>query len=318
MGNELKPCPFCGGAASLALCGFGTAKATCMDCGSEGAYSPSREDAIAAWNRRSSSASDPVGEPVAWLLEFTDPHDGKRSRTVWMNKPRDYELMPGDTVSPLYASPLPQEPREAELTDENERLRQLLCDVLKALGNGSGASPECSMQFLSYIPEEVRAVVADLRGAQEGKASYTQEQVDAMMSHTELALALRSIGGPLNEAAANSILYLAAQEGLLEKAQQAAERAYAELGETRRPLNDQMARLNQRVIELNADAARLDFLDRTNARFRMGWKVGKAPAGNVSVQSIIHAVGRVIGIREAIDAARSTLNESADSREDHQ
>lgn len=51
------------------------------------------------------------------------------------------------------------------------------------------------------------------------------------------------------------------------------------------------------------DAARLDFLDQTNARFRMGWKVGKAPAGNVSVQSVIHATGRVIGIREAIDAA---------------
>lgn len=64
------------------------------------------------------------------------------------------------------------EPREAELTEENRRLRQLLCDVLKALGNGSGASPECSMEFLSYIPEEVRLVVADLRGAQEGKAGW--------------------------------------------------------------------------------------------------------------------------------------------------
>lgn len=134
--------------------------------------------------------------------------------------------------------------------------------------------------------------------------SYAQEQVDAM-GHTEIALALRSIGGPLNEAAANSILYLAAQEDLLEKAQQAAEKARYELAEHTRPLDEQMARLNQRVIDLNADAERLNFLDRINARFRMGWKVGIAPAGNVSVQSVIHAAGRVIGIREAIDAART-------------
>lgn len=49
------------------------------------------------------------------------------------------------------------------------------------------------------------------------------------------------------------------------------------------------------------DAARLDFLDATNKRFQMGWKVNIAPAGNVSVQSIIMG-GRPI--REAIDAAR--------------
>lgn len=64
-------------------------------------------------------------------------------------------------------------------------------------------------------------------------------------------------------------------------------------------------RLTERVIALNADAERLDYLDRTNARFRMGWTVGVAPAGNVSVQSVIHTAGRVIGIREAIDAARN-------------
>jgi Lar family restriction alleviation protein len=50
---ELAACPFCGGDASLGLCGLGTARVACMDCGSEGTFSPSREDAIAAWNRRS-------------------------------------------------------------------------------------------------------------------------------------------------------------------------------------------------------------------------------------------------------------------------
>lgn len=144
-------------------------------------------------------------------------------------------------------------------------------------------------------------------------ADCTQEQIDAL-SHDEIADWLRRYPHPLLKAAADSIAYLAAQEGLLEKAQQAAERAHAELAETKRPLDEQMARLNQRVVELNADAERLDFLDRTNARFRMGWKVGKAPAGNVSVQSVIHAVGRVVGIREAIDAARGATTCRAEPR----
>lgn len=54
--EALLPCPFCGGSASLARCGFGTARVTCMDCGSEGKYCQSHADAIAAWNTRSLAA----------------------------------------------------------------------------------------------------------------------------------------------------------------------------------------------------------------------------------------------------------------------
>lgn len=50
------------------------------------------------------------------------------------------------------------------------------------------------------------------------------------------------------------------------------------------------------------DAERLDWLDQTNSKFKMGWRVGIAPAGNVSIGSIIQPV-RVVTIREAIDAA---------------
>jgi hypothetical protein len=48
------------------------------------------------------------------------------------------------------------------------------------------------------------------------------------------------------------------------------------------------------------DAARLDFLDTNCHKFRMGWEVGAAPVGNLSVQAIIRG-GKTI--REAIDAA---------------
>jgi hypothetical protein len=49
------------------------------------------------------------------------------------------------------------------LESENRDLRQWLCDVLAALGNGSGALPSASMQFLSCIPQEVQLVVGELR-----------------------------------------------------------------------------------------------------------------------------------------------------------
>ncbi|MFS2007935.1 hypothetical protein ACEN9F_30445 [Duganella sp. CT11-25] len=47
------------------------------------------------------------------------------------------------------------------------------------------------------------------------------------------------------------------------------------------------------------DTTLLDFLDR-NLRLNMGWRVGVAPAGNLSVQSVI---GSKTTIREAIVAA---------------
>jgi hypothetical protein len=47
------------------------------------------------------------------------------------------------------------------------------------------------------------------------------------------------------------------------------------------------------------DTALLDFMDR-NLRMNMGWRVGVAPAGNLSVQSVIN---NKTSIRDAIAAA---------------
>lgn len=46
-------------------------------------------------------------EAVAWLHEWTNPATGKREREAKTHEPQDYELTPGDTVSPLYAAPPP-------------------------------------------------------------------------------------------------------------------------------------------------------------------------------------------------------------------
>lgn len=55
------------------------------------------------------------------------------------------------------------------------------------------------------------------------------------------------------------------------------------------------------------DAARLDFLDTNVHRFRMGWRLGSAPVGNLSIQSIIMGGSP---IREAIDAAMAAAPSS--------
>jgi hypothetical protein len=61
--------------------------------------------------------------------------------------------------------------------------------------------------------------------------------------------------------------------------------------------------------ETHPDTKRLDWLEETNRRFRMGWRVGMAPAGNVSLQAVIQiGPGPLTTIREAIDAAKESSN----------
>jgi hypothetical protein len=87
---------------------------------------------------------------------------------------------------------------------------------------------------------------------------WTQDQLDSM-THDGMVDALRERGDPLSMEVANTLAYFIAQDGLLGKAEREAERLAAELAETKRPLADQMARLNARVIELTAELDQLRF-----------------------------------------------------------
>lgn len=53
---------------------------------------------------------------------------------------------------------------------------------------------------------------------------------------------------------------------------------------------------------LRQDAKRLDFLDR-NLQMKFGWRVSKALARNISVDSVIFIGSPPVSIRAAIDAA---------------
>ncbi len=71
------------------------------------------------------------------------------------------------------------------------------------------------------------------------------------------------------------------------------------------PADVAMARIIRASSEPD-DSELLDWLDATNKRFKMGWKVSVAPAGNCSVQSVI-CLGNSepVTIRAAIRAARA-------------
>lgn len=64
---------------------------------------------------------------------------------------------------------------------------------------------------------------------------------------------------------------------------------------------DHWAECESLLLKACADAKRLDFLD-GNLRMKMGWNVGAAPAGNLSVSSVIQPSGPT-SIRAAIDTA---------------
>ena len=60
------------------------------------------------------------------------------------------------------------------------------------------------------------------------------------------------------------------------------------------------------AIEAREDSARLDFLDENLGMFpiQMGWNVGVAPGGNVSITTVI---GGQNNIRESIDFAMQSM-----------
>jgi hypothetical protein len=71
------------------------------------------------------------------------------------------------------------------------------------------------------------------------------------------------------------------------------------------PADVAMARILRAASEPD-DSELLDWLDATNKRFKMGWKVSVAPAGNCSVQSVIFlGNSEPVTIRAAIRAARA-------------
>ena len=130
------------------------------------------------------SPADQVAEReelVAWLdRQIGDSECG----VYWQRQLRRIRSLLTATLATTPAVPLGGV--QEAVADENAQLRQILCDVLKALGNGSGASPSVSLEFLRSVPEGVRLEVAALRGASphEGAAADAmdalQEQIAAL------------------------------------------------------------------------------------------------------------------------------------------
>lgn len=82
-----------------------------------------------------------------------------------------------------------------------------------------------------------------------------------LMSHDELCAALNSVldlaTAAIAKEAAQRINYFVAQDGLLTQAQDEAQKLREELAEVKRPLDEQMARLNANLTAANARIAQL-------------------------------------------------------------
>ncbi len=80
------------------------------------------------------------------------------------------------------------EHRAEKAEGEAKLLRAVICHCLAALKNGSGASPECSIEFLTLAPEEVGAEVGKLRAELE----RLQKESEAVRRDADLAFDLLS------------------------------------------------------------------------------------------------------------------------------
>lgn len=55
------------------------------------------------------------------------------------------------------------EAQTAQLRAENASLRQIIADCATAIGNGAAVGPECSLEFMSWLPKEIAGVTSKLR-----------------------------------------------------------------------------------------------------------------------------------------------------------
>ena len=67
-----------------------------------------------------------------------------------------------------------------DLKEENTKLRELFPKILTALDNGSGCTPDVSLEFLQGIPKEVELVVKQLESEKKVYAE-TQNMSDEIL-----------------------------------------------------------------------------------------------------------------------------------------
>ena len=69
----------------------------------------------------------------------------------------------------------------SSLEEENRKLRELFPKILDALDNGSGCTPEVSLEFLQGIPKEVELVVKNVKR----ENSYAEDERIAVAKELE-------------------------------------------------------------------------------------------------------------------------------------
>jgi Lar family restriction alleviation protein len=188
MGTELKPdlsnCPFCGAAPELVAREEGPllrgAYVICDECKTSNGIYTTAAEAIAAWNRRALSSSASEGEPVAKRLHRDEVID---LISPLSNNSADHDIEFANRVmdAMLSASPLPQEPREAEQVCAEAY--QVVGSLLSDLGRFDMPEAQRILDNLSQA-RLVHTNVLPWPSYEPREAALTDEEIDAIaMQH---------------------------------------------------------------------------------------------------------------------------------------
>lgn len=277
--DSLKPCPFCGSQPEPAPY---VLKCVNAYCEAQPSVSGGNDDECAtAWNKRALLVEQARTEPVA---EFS-----ARVSMLLAHAKRGDSVSHDEVLEIAAMDPDELRRRAVVARDWHRAYQQCLDGLPLKAGMHHTVPAGC------WFPRDIRMLVEQLLATQPLKAEQAKDAAEDAPSDAELA----DTPTPKPQ---GGLWTLTAPDGRTYQADSPLRCCGLEQRE-RVPADVAMARIFRAASEPD-DSELLDWLDSTNKRFKMGWKVGVAPAGNCSVQSII-CLGNSepVTIRAAIRAA---------------
>ena len=163
----IRHCPFCGGKARTVRYHAHAVVVRCTNCECEGPdVSANEAEAIAAWNRRSSSDE---AEVVAWTWTVVRPGYMDRAWSWGKDRPHSYD------ATPLYASP----------SSVKAGVTEAMAKAALALLTAEDTRQDKLHELLETIREQIRIEVAP-EHRPDGLMTNIQNAVYAMRGRTKL------------------------------------------------------------------------------------------------------------------------------------
>ena len=188
MSEKLKPCPFCGGAATVVWKGSTIYSVGCFRCSAEITDVNDRDKALTAWNSRLSALETPVGgRLIRRVREAADDYSGKGDDTM----ERDllaaaFEMERYENRAEIHDAALATEMAENARLKEVPLNVQPLCDHLSSLlkldvlrGEAVRAAAIAdALEAVELLSRKVAALKARVEAAADILAPLAQESID--------------------------------------------------------------------------------------------------------------------------------------------